>query len=199
MIQVPSARSLELRSAVQKAYSAAAERPAEKHAFPVGRILAERLGYSPELLDTLPPVSVEAFAGVSNLAVSAAIPLGATVLDLGCGAGLDSLIAAGRVGSAGHVFGIDFSASMIARARQAATAYGTDVTFCRHAEQLPLTEASIHMALVNGIFNLNPAREQIFRELARVVRPGGCVFAAELVLKEAVAKPAEFTEAEWFA
>jgi arsenite methyltransferase len=200
MIQVPSARSLELRSAVQSAYSAAAERPAEKHAFPVGRILAERLGYSPELLDTLPPVSVEAFAGVSNLAVSAAIPLGATVLDLGCGAGLDSLIAAGRVGSAGHVFGIDFSASMIARARQAATAYGTDVTFCRgDAEQLPLTEASIHMALVNGIFNLNPAREQIFRELARVVRPGGCVFAAELVLKEAVAKPAEFTEAEWFA
>ncbi len=200
MVQVPSARSLELRSAVQTAYSLAAERPAEKHAFPVGRILAERLGYSADLLDTLPLASVEAFAGVSNLAVAAAIPAGAIVLDLGCGAGLDSLIAARLVGATGHVFGIDFSGSMLARARQAATAYGTRVTFCRgDAEQLPLAEASVDMALVNGIFNLNPARGQIFRELARVVRPGGCVFAAELVLREAVAKPTEFTEAEWFA
>ena len=200
MVQVPSARSLELRSAVQTAYPLAAERPAEKHAFPVGRILAERLGYSADLLDTLPLASVEAFAGVSNLAVAAAIPAGAIVLDLGCGAGLDSLIAARLVGATGHVFGIDFSGSMLARARQAATAYGTRVTFCRgDAEQLPLAEASVDMALVNGIFNLNPARGEIFGELARVVRPGGCVFAAELVLREAVAKPTEFTEAEWFA
>lgn len=200
MTHVPSARSVELRDAVQKAYSAAAERPAEKHAFPVGRLLAERLGYPPNLLDTLPPVAVEAFAGVSNLAVSATIPDGAIVLDLGCGAGLDSLIAAGRAGAAGRVFGVDFSDSMIARARQAAAAHGTPVTFCRgDAEHIPLEEASVDIALVNGIFNLNPARGQIFRELARVVRPGGRVLAAELVLREAVAKPSEFTEAEWFA
>lgn len=93
--------SLQLRSAVQRAYSAAAARPTEKHAFPVGRLLAERLGYPTELLDTLPAVSVEAFAGVSDLAVSADIPAGAVVLDLGCGAGLDSLIAARRVGIGG--------------------------------------------------------------------------------------------------
>ena len=200
MAQLPGGVPLQLRSAVQKAYSAAAEKPSEKHAFPVGRVLAERLGYPTELLETLPPISVEAFAGVSNVAVFAAIPAGATVLDLGCGAGLDSLIAARRAGGDGRVIGIDFSDSMLARARQAAAVSGIDVRFCRgDAEQIPLENATVDVALVNGIFNLNPARAQIFREFARVVRPGGQVYCAELILREAVTKPDHFTEAEWFA
>jgi|SRR5882724_6820905 arsenite methyltransferase len=200
MAQIPGGVSLQLRSAVQKAYSAAAERPAEKHAFPVGRVLAERLGYPVELLEALPPISVEAFAGVSNVAVFAVIPASATVLDLGCGAGLDSLIAARRVGGGGRVIGIDFSDSMLGRARQAAAVFGVDVTFFRgDAEQLPLESATVDVALVNGIFNLNPARAQIFRELARVVRLGGRVYAAELILREAVTKPDHFTKADWFA
>ncbi len=195
---MPNHGSLQLRSAVHTAYSAAAERPALKHAFPVGPLLAERLGYPADLLDTLPPVSVEAFAGVSNLAVSAGIPAEAHVLDLGCGAGLDSLILARRAGVAGRVVGIDFSEAMLRRARQAAAAYG--VTFCLgDAERLPLAEASIDVAFVNGIFNLNQARAEIFRELARVVRTNGHVYVAELVLQETVSKPDHFTEAEWFA
>ena len=195
---MPNHGSLQLRSAVHNAYSAAAERPTQKHAFPVGRLLAERLGYPADLLDTLPPVSAEAFAGVSNLAVSAAIPAEGHVLDLGCGAGLDSLILARRAGVAGRVVGIDFSEAMLRRARQAAAAYG--VTFCLgDAERLPLAEASIDVAFVNGIFNLNPARADIFRELARVVRTNGHVYVAELVLQETVSKPDHFTEAEWFA
>ena len=200
MAELPGDVSLRLRSAVQKAYSAAAKKPTEKHAFPIGRVLAERLGYPAELLETVPPISVEAFAGVSNVALFAAIPTGATVLDLGCGAGLDSLIAARRVGGGGRVIGIDFSDSMLARARQASAALGVDVTFLRgDAEQLPLENATVDVGLVNGIFNLNPARAQIFRELARVVRPGGDVYGAELILQEAVFKPDHFTEAEWFA
>lgn len=192
--------TLLLRSSVQRAYSAAAERPAEKHAFPVGRILAERLGYPTELLDTLPPVSVDAFAGVSNVSVSATIPPGSIVLDLGCGAGLDSLIAARRVGPSGRVIGIDFSEPMLGRVRQAVALALANVTPCRaDAEHLPLAAASFDVALVNGIFNLNPARPQIFRELARVLRFGGAVFSAELILMEAVTKPDHFTEAEWFA
>src|SRR5260370_1977384 len=113
MVQVLSARSLALRSAVQTAYSLAAERPAEKHAFPIGRILAERLGYSADLLDTLPLASVEAFAGGSNLAVAATIPARAIVLDLRCPAGLDSLISARRVRSTGHAVRVDFSGSTL--------------------------------------------------------------------------------------
>ena len=192
--------ALQLRNAVHNAYTAAAERPAQKHAFPVGRLLAERLGYPADLLDSLPPVSVEAFAGVSNLAVSAALPVDAQVLDLGCGAGLDSLILARRVEATGRVVGIDFSEAMLMRARQAAAAYGVNVTFCEgDAERLPLDDASVDVAFVNGIFNLNPARSEIFRELARVVRADGLVYVAELILQEAVSKPDHFTEAEWFA
>jgi arsenite methyltransferase len=192
--------ALQLRTAVHNAYTAAAERPAQKHAFPVGRILAERLGYPADLLDSLPPVSVEAFAGVSNLAVSAALPVDAQVLDLGCGAGLDSLILARRLGATGRVVGIDFSEAMLMRARKAAATYGVKVTFCEgDAERLPLDDASVDVAFVNGIFNLNPARSEIFRELARVVRADGLVYVAELILQEAVSKPDHFTEAEWFA
>jgi len=197
---MPNHGSLQLRSAVHNAYSAAAERPTQKHAFPVGRLLAERLGYPADVLDTLPPVSVEAFAGVSNLAVSVPIPAEARVLDLGCGAGLDTLILARRVGATGRVVGIDFSEAMLMRAREAAALYRVNATFCQgDAERLPLEAASIDVALVNGIFNLNPARAEIFRELARVVLASGHVYVAELVLQEAVSKPDHFTEAEWFA
>jgi arsenite methyltransferase len=189
-----------LRSAVQGAYSAAADRPRDKHAFPVGRAFAESVGYPPELLAELPPDCVDVFAGVSNVSVAAPIPAGCSVLDLGCGAGLDSLIAAGRVGSEGHVIGVDFSPAMLALARRATAAIGGNVGFVRaDAERLPLHRASIDVALVNGIFNLNPAREEIFRELARVVRPGGFVYAAELILTEAVERTGPISDSDWFA
>ena len=196
-----TSESLQLRSAVHQAYCAAAEDPGQKPPFPIGRALAERLGYPPGLLDALPAASVDAFAGVSNVAMFAELPRGAVVLDLGCGAGLDSLIAGQRVGPTGLVVGIDFSNSMLARARRATVSMAmSNVMFCRgDAERLPLGDASVSVALVNGIFNLNPARTEIFRELARVVRPGGAVYAAELVLQEAVSTPEHFTQAAWFA
>lgn len=108
-------KATQLRHGVRQAYSAVADNPQAEHPFPVGRQFAESLGYSPGVLADLPAAAVEAFAGVSNVAVFADIPEGATVLDLGCGAGLDSLIAAGRVGPAGRVLGIDFSESMLTR------------------------------------------------------------------------------------
>jgi SAM-dependent methyltransferase len=125
-------------------------------------------------------LGLDAFAGVSNVSVFATIPAGSIVLDLGCG--------------------VDFSDSMLGRVRRAVALSAANVTPCRaDAEHLPLAAASIDVALVNGIFNLNPARPQIFQELARVLRPGGAVFSAELILMEAVSKPDHFTEAEWFA
>ena len=100
-------------------------------------------------------MAVEAFAGVSNVSVTAAISVGATVLDLGCGAGLDSLVASLRVGPGGQVVGIDFSEAMIARARRAAAEIGANnVDFqLADAERLPLGDASVDVALINGIFN----------------------------------------------
>lgn len=191
----------DIRAGVQHAYSAAAENPQAEHPFPVGRLFAESLGYSPEMLADIPAAAIDAFAGVSNVAVFADIPPGATVLDLGCGAGLDSLIAARRVGPTGKIIGIDFSEAMLVRARQAAAEAGINPIEFRlaDAENLPLDDASIDVALVNGIFNLNPMRDAIFRELARVVRPDRFIYAAELILCEPLPPETLANETNWFA
>jgi arsenite methyltransferase len=190
-----------MRDKVCDAYSSAAEAPQAKHPFPVGRAFAESLGYPATLLDSLPAACVEAFAGVSNVSLFAEIAPGATVLDLGCGAGLDSLTAARRAGPSGKVIGVDFSNAMLARARRAAAEAGVEnVRFEQaDAERVPVASASIDVALVNGIFNLNPARESIFRELARVLKPGGAAFAAELVLSSPLPSDVKQSDADWFA
>jgi arsenite methyltransferase len=191
----------EVRRKVRDAYSAAAVCPIETHAFPVGRQFAESLEYPAALLANLPAACVEAFAGVSNVSMFAEIPKGSVVLDLGCGAGLDSLIAADRTGSPGCVVGVDFSASMLSRARRSALEAGMgNVVFCQaDAEKLPLSDESVGIVLVNGIFNLNVARQSIFRELGRVMRRGGAVYAAELILKQALPAEEQTSESNWFA
>ena len=190
-----------LRDGVHHAYSAVAAIPQAEHPFPVGRQFAENLGYPAELLAALPAIAADAFTGVSNVAIFADIPAGAIVLDLGCGAGLDSLIAARRVGSTGRVIGFDFSESMLARARQAAAAATLDnAEFHRgDAESLFLENNSIDVALVNGIFNLNPARDLIFNELFRVLRPGSTLYGAEIILREPLPPEEQASETDWFA
>jgi SAM-dependent methyltransferase len=183
----------QLRDKVREAYSSAAERPKEKHPFPVGRAFAESIGYPAEVLDSLPAVSVASFTGVSNVSIFADIPRGSAVLDLGCGAGLDTFVAAERTGPEGRVVAVDFSEAMIGRARQGAQEYGCSyVTFhVADAEEIPLPDDSVDIALVNGIFNLSPFRDRVFSELARVLREDGSAYGAELILREPL--PAETT------
>jgi SAM-dependent methyltransferase len=190
-----------LRTRVQQVYSSIATNPGSTHPFPIGRALAKNVGYSSQELHQLPPAAVEAFAGVSAVSLFANLESGATLLDLGCGAGLDSLIAARRVGSTGRVIGVDFSASMLIRARHNAVTMGLDnLQFLEaDAERLPLADGSIDVVLVNGIFNLNPARTVIFAELARVVQPGGAVYVAELVLRKPLPPETIAQETDWFA
>jgi arsenite methyltransferase len=186
---------------VRGAYSLAAEHPDEKHAFPVGKQFAESLGYPADLLASLPSVACDAFAGVSNVSLFAELPVGATVLDLGCGSGTDTLIAARLIGASGKVIGVDFSASMLSRARQAVTESGVVNVELREsdAERLPIDDGEIDVAVINGIFNLNPAREVIFRELARVVRPAGTAYVAELILSQPLPFEVRTSETDWFA
>jgi arsenite methyltransferase len=192
---------MQLRGMVRGAYSSAAEQPGKKHAFPVGRQFAESIGYPAEVLAALPSAAWEAFAGVSNVSLFADLPVGATVLDLGCGSGTDTLIAARRVGPTGKVIGVDFSTAMLARARQAVGESGVRNVELREAdaERLPVEDEEIDVAIINGIFNLNPARDAIFRELARVIRPSGSVYAAELILSQPVPPGTRTSESDWFA
>ncbi|HXN79209.1 MAG TPA: methyltransferase domain-containing protein, partial [Candidatus Dormibacteraeota bacterium] len=172
--------------------------PFAKHPFRVGHEVAVRAGYPEEVLATIPAASVNAFAGVSCVPCFAEIPPGARVLDLGCGAGLDSLLVAARAGS---VLAIDFSRTMLAVARTSAETMGlANVEFREgDAESIPAATGSIDIALVNGIFNLNPARAAIFEEMARVTRRGGLLFAAELVLKRPLPPEVTPSESDWFA
>jgi ubiquinone/menaquinone biosynthesis C-methylase UbiE len=183
------------------AYSAAANAPMSKHPFPIGTSFAQELGYPRELLDMIPSESAEAFAGVSDVSIQAPLREGAFVLDLGCGAGLDSLVAAERVGANGRIVGLDFSASMLNRANSSALRFGRGhVMFLRaSAEQIPVRDSCVDIALVNGIFNLNPFRERIFHEIFRVLRPGAQVFAAELILKSRLPEHLQLGSANWFS
>ena len=191
----------QLRASVREAYSRAAAHPNERHPFPMGKEFALSLGYPRELLAKIPYTSIEGFAGVSNVSVFAAPPAGGTVVDLGCGSGLDSLIAAQRAGGEGRIVGIDFSDSMLERANSSLREIGWhNVLFLQSAaEQLPLASASVDQALVNGIFNLNLLRDEIFMELARIMKPGGSVFGAELVLEAPLPEAFRAGEANWFS
>jgi arsenite methyltransferase len=195
------ANANELRESVRLAYSAAATAPNDKHSFPIGAAFAHELGYPQELLNRIPVESAEAFTGVSNVSLQAPLRDGLLVLDLGCGSGLDSLVAAERVGPNGRVVGIDFSGSMLDRASRSAKGYGhANLAFVQaSAEHMPLHDSSVDMALVNGIFNLNPFHEKILHELFRVLRPGGHVFGAELILKSALPEHLLSGTANWFS
>jgi cyclopropane fatty-acyl-phospholipid synthase-like methyltransferase len=188
----------ELRERVRRTYGRIAEAPAGEHPFAVGRGLAERAGYPAAWLDAAPRIAVEAFAGVSCLPCFAEIGPGARVLDAGCGVGLDLVLVAPR---AERVVGVDFSREMVERARTTITAAGASNVELALADAETMAErvGPVDVALVNGIFNLNPRRSEIFRELAAAVRPGGAVYAAELVLKGPLPAGVEATEADWFA
>jgi len=200
-MMVSATSPMQLRGMVRGAYSWAAEQPGKKHAFPVGRVFAESIGYPVEVLDAIPCAAWEAFKGVSNVSLFAELPAGATVLDLGCGSGTDTLIAARRVGSTGKVIGVDFSSTMLSRARQAVRESGLRTVELREgdAERLPIEDGEIDLAIVNGIFNLNPARDAIFRELARVIRSSGSAYVAELILSHPLPPDIRTGESAWFA
>ena len=200
-MQFDSALADELVDKVREAYSEAANHPRDSHPFPIGYDFALSLGYPEALLQGLPESSVERFTGVSNVSVFAEIPAGSTVLDLGCGAGMDSLIAAAKTGKAGRVHGVDFSPSMLSHARAGAAEAGAANVEFKEGEghQIPFPDGAFDVVLVNGIFNLNPNRTGLFQELARVIRPGGVFFGAEIILREPMDEEERSGLANWFS
>jgi arsenite methyltransferase len=176
-----------LKVAIKKTYASVSEQPEEDFVFPTGRSWAEDLDYPPELAN-VPDRAVEAFAGVANPFSLGRLAPGERVLDLGSGAGTDTLVAAQMAGEQGHVTGIDMTAPMLARARAAAAEMGvTNVEFVEgEAEQLPFPDESFDVVISNGVIDLVPDKDAVFSELFRVLVPGGRMQIADVTIQNPV-------------
>lgn len=190
----------ELREAVADRYGAVARDPSISASFPVGRAYAEAIGYPAEVLDTLPPAAVATFTGVTYLPGWVPFHTGQYVVDLGCGAGVDTLIAAAQVGADGAVNAIDLAPEMVELTRQNALAANlTNVEVHQAAvEHLPLPSASADIVMANGVFNLAAETGKALAEAFRVLKPGGELIAAEIVLTQDIPLAERNTLDDWF-
>jgi len=176
-----------LKGEIKKTYTSVSQEPAKDFVFPTGRAWAEDLGY-PEELANVPELAVESFAGVANPWQLGRLAPGERVLDLGSGAGTDSLIAAQMVGAGGGVTGIDMTPEMLAKARAAAAEMGAaNVEFVEaEAERLPFADAGFDVVISNGVIDLIPDKDAVFAELHRVLAPGGRMQIADVTIQNPV-------------
>ena len=176
-----------LKREIKKTYASVSEEPEQDFIFPTGRAWAEDLGY-PDELASVPESAVESFAGVANPWTMGRLAAGERVLDLGSGAGTDSLIAAQMVGGEGSVTGIDMTPEMLGKARAAAAEMGaTNVEFVEgEAEHLPFPAASFDVVISNGVIDLIPDKDAVFAELYRVLVPDGRIQVADVTIQNPV-------------
>ena len=181
-----------LRAEIQKTYTDVAVDVEQEFIFPTGREWAQALGYPEPELSRVPDATVESFAGVANHWLLGTIESGQVVLDLGCGAGTDLLIAAQMTGSSGRVIGIDMTSSMLERAAASAREMGIEHVELHESliEELPLDDASVDVVISNGVFDLVPDKEAVLDEIDRVLRPGGRLQFADVVIHHEVSEDA---------
>ena len=181
-----------LRSEIQKTYTEVSTDQDQDFIFPTGRAWAEELGYPEPELSRVPDATVESFAGVANHWTLGRVAPGEVVLDLGCGAGTDLLIAAQMTGSGGRVIGVDMTATMLDRARESAREMGLANVELHEGliEALPLDDASVDVVISNGVIDLVPDKDAVFDEIDRILRPGGRLQLADVIIHTEVSEDA---------
>ena len=183
----------ELRAAIQGEYEAVALEPQRGFHFHTGWPLARMLDYRAEWLEGIPETAVESFAGTGNPFSLGEIKPGERVVDIGCGAGIDSLIAANMVGPSGQVIGVDMTPAMLRKARQAAAEAGLDNVKFRegYGEELPVADEWADVLISNGVLNLMPDKDAGLNEMARVLKPNGRLQIGDILVQKEVPQSAK--------
>jgi SAM-dependent methyltransferase len=189
----------QLRASIREEYAAVADKPERGFHFHTGRKLAQILGYPEEWIEALPPSAVESMAGTGNPFSLGEIKPGEHIVDAGSGAGADSLIAARLVGPTGRVIGVDMTPQMLAKARRSAEGAGlTNVEFREgYLENLPVPDGWADVVISNGVLNLVPDKGAALREMYRVLKPGGRLQIADILLQREVSAASKSDVSLW--
>ena len=189
----------QLRRLVSEKYRDVATNPELGFHFHTGRPLAAMLGYPDEVIDRLPDASVASFAGTGNPFLFGDLRVGERVVDVGCGAGLDTLIAAQQVGPSGRVVAVDMTVEMRAKTEQGARAMGLSNVEVREgfAEALPVEDRFADVIISNGVVNLCPDKRAVFGEMLRVLKPGGRIQIGDILVHKEVSQDAKDDIALW--
>jgi arsenite methyltransferase len=182
-----------LREAIREEYAEVASDPEKGFHFHTGRPLARMLEYADEWLIGIPESSIESFAGTGNPFSLGELRPGERVIDVGCGAGIDSLIAAKKVGSEGRVIGVDMTPAMLEKARRAAREMGlANVEFREgYAEALPVEDGWADVVISNGVLNLMPDKAAVLEEMSRVLKAGGRLQIGDILVQKPVPESAK--------
>jgi arsenite methyltransferase len=181
-----------LREEIRKTYTDVSSDQDREFIFPTGRAWAQELGYPEPELSRVPDATVGSFAGVANHWLLGRAEPGEAVLDLGCGAGTDLLIAGQMTGPRGLVVGVDMTASMLEQAGASADGMGLENVELHESliEQLPLGDESVDLVISNGVIDLVPDKDAVFDEIDRVLRPGGRLQLADVIIHHEVSEDA---------
>jgi arsenite methyltransferase len=175
-----------IRDAVRDKYAKVSRSAAGKFNYPTGREGAIQQGYDPIIIQSMPDELIESFCGVGNPFRLGTIKSGETVLDVGCGAGFDLIVASRMVGQRGKICGIDLTPEMAEKAKRNLNQYGVqnyDIQVAG-AESIPYPDNAFDVIISNGVLNLSPLKEKCFREIYRVLCPNGRLQFADIVLKQ---------------